>query len=151
ASTVYHSVIDQRLKHIFRIVDHISIYFLIAGTHTPLVLLYLHQPSGWYFLTGLWLMVLLGTIFKVFFTGRYEFFSITLYILMGWSGLLVLPQMFEHMSNSSLYCLIAGGVLYSGGVIFYVWKRLPYHHAIWHLFVIAGTAAHFIAMMICFL
>ena len=151
SSTIFHSILDERLKHTFRIIDHISIYFLIAGTHTPLVLLYFNQPRGWFFLLGLWSLVLVGIIFKLFFTGRYEFFSISIYVAMGWSGFLFLPQMFEKMDSSSIYWLLAGGILYSVGIIFYVWKKIPYHHAIWHLFVIGGTTAHFIAILMCFL
>ena len=151
ASTISHSVINKRLKHIFRIVDHISIYFLIAGTHTPLVLLYLHRPMGWIFLSVLWSLVLLGVIFKIYFTGKYEGFSIFLYIGMGWSGMVILPEMFAQMNAMSLNWLIIGGVFYSTGVIFYVWHKLPYHHAIWHLFVIAGSISHFLAMISCFL
>lgn len=151
SSTIFHSILDERLKHVFRIIDHISIYFLIAGTHTPLVLLYFHQTQGWFFLLGLWSLVLIGTLFKLFFTGRYEFFSIAIYVLMGWSGFLLLPQMFAKMDSSSINWLITGGLLYSVGIIFYVWKKIPYHHAIWHLFVIGGTSAHFVAILMCFL
>lgn len=151
SSTVYHSLIDQRLKHFFQIVDHICIYFLIAGTHTPLVLIYLDRPLGWIFLAGLWLMVLIGILFKIFFFGRFKRLSLLLYILMGWSGLLVLPQMISQMSTLVFYCIFAGGFSYTTGVFFFVSRKIPYHHAIWHVFVIGGSFAHFLAMVYCFI
>ncbi len=149
SSTAYHSIIDQRLKGIFQIVDHICIYFLIAGTHTPLILSYMHRPVGWTFLGLLWLMVLIGIFFKVFFMGRFRRLSILIYVIMGWSGLVVLPDMIDQMDSSVFFWIMTGGISYSIGVIFFVWRKIPYHHAIWHLFVIGGSAAHFLAMIYC--
>jgi len=142
-STLYHSVAQPRIKHGLRVADHISIYFLIAGTHTPLLLYYL---PGSYYLTLIWVLVAIGTCYKLFFFDRWEWLSVALYLGMGWMGVLTIPYMMDMMPGATLNGIIIGGVSYTLGVVFYAWRRLPYHHAIWHLFVIGGTAAHFWAI-----
>lgn len=142
-STLYHSVAQPRIKHGLRVADHISIYFLIAGTHTPLLLYYL---PGSYYLTLIWALVAVGTVYKLFFFDHWEWLSVALYLGMGWMGVLTIPYMMEMMPAATLNGIIIGGVSYTLGVVFYAWRRLPYHHAIWHLFVIGGTAAHFWAI-----
>jgi hemolysin III len=142
-STLYHSVAQPRIKHSLRIADHISIYLLIAGTHTPFLLYYL---PGSYYLIIIWSLVVIGTFYKLFFFDRWEWLSIVLYLGMGWMGVLTVPYMMEVMPEATLNGIVIGGVSYTIGVVFYAWRKLPYHHAIWHLFVIGGTAAHFWAI-----
>lgn len=142
-STLYHSASNPRLKHGLRVADHISIYFLIAGTHTPFLLHYL--PNSW-FLTIIWCLVLGGIIYKLFFFDRWEWLSVAFYLGMGWMGVLTIPFMAEAMPDSTFNGILLGGLFYTIGVVFYAWRRLPYHHAIWHIFVIGGTAAHFWAI-----
>ena len=146
-STIYHSVITRRLKQVFRRLDHISIYFLIAGTHTPFLLYYLPNATGLFFLGILWGMVALGIIYKLFFFGRLEILSVLFYLGMGWMAVFTIPPMLQQMSDTCLYWIIGGGVSYTVGVAFYLWERLPYHHAVWHLFVIGGTFGHYMALL----
>jgi len=145
-STIYHAVTGARWKYRLRVLDHISIYFLIAGTHTPLLVHYLPGESGRFYLIVIWTMAFSGLIYKLFFFGRWEWLSVAFYLVMGWMGALTIPEMAQEMSTPTFYGVILGGVSYTLGVVFYAWHRLPYHHAIWHLFVIGGTAGHFWAI-----
>lgn len=145
-STIYHAVTGARWKYRLRVLDHISIYFLIAGTHTPLLVHYLPGESGRFYLIVIWAMAFSGLIYKLFFFGRWEWLSVAFYLVMGWMGALTIPEMAQEMSTPTFYGVILGGVSYTLGVVFYAWHRLPYHHAIWHLFVIGGTAGHFWAI-----
>jgi len=142
-STLYHSVANPRLKHGLRVADHISIYFLIAGTHTPFLLHYL--PGSWY-LAIIWSLVGAGIIYKLFFFDRWEWLSVVFYLSMGWMGALTIPFMMDAMPDSTFNGILLGGLSYTAGVAFFAWRRLPYHHAVWHLFVIGGTAAHYWAI-----
>ena len=148
ASTLYHSLQNQRAKRIFKILDHSAIFLLIAGTYTPFLLNNLRGTWGWSLLGVIWVMALLGIVFKVFFVGKLPKASTGMYLLMGWLCLIALPQMWETIETSGLILLFAGGISYSVGVIFYSWRRLPYHHAIWHLFVLGGSTAHFFAVLL---
>jgi len=148
-STLYHYQSDPKKKHLFRIVDHIAIYYLIAGTHSPFLLLYLPNTYGMSCLAGLWFCALLGTIFKIFFVGRFEKFSVAMYVLMGWSALITLPYIWHLMPFEALLGIFIGGIFYTTGAYFYVKNQIPYNHAIWHLFVIAGSLCHFGAMWDC--
>ncbi len=147
SSTLYHSARRPRLKYNLQVLDHISIYFLIAGTHTPFLLYYLNNATGWFYLAVLWGMVLVGTLYKLFFFGKLPWFSLIFYIGMGWMAIFTIPHMLDNMSFDCLWWIIAGGISYSVGVIFYQWRKLPYSHAIWHLFVIGGSAGHYLAML----
>ena len=113
ASTAYHAMINPRLKHIFRIIDHICIYLLIVGTHTPLLLLYLQNTFGYVVLTILWLLVLVGILYKTFWLGKLEWLSVSLYLAMGWSGVLTIPYMLEPISSTSIWWLAIGGISYT--------------------------------------
>ena len=146
ASTVYHAVIDARWKYRLQVLDHISIYFLIAGTHTPLLVHYLPGDNGQWYLIVIWAMALAGLVYKLFFFGRWEWLSVSFYLVMGWMGAVTIPDMMQDMSAPTLYGVILGGLSYTLGVVFYAWRKLPYHHAIWHLFVIGGTVGHFWAI-----
>lgn len=148
ASTLYHSFSQPELKKILRKLDHISIYFLIAGSYTPFVLMYYWNLSGKILLGSLWGLTLLGIVFKLFFTGKLEKLSIVIYLAMGWSIVLVGKDFFPLLSTEEVILITAGGLLYSLGVIFYRWKKLAYHHAIWHGFVLSGSLCHFAAVML---
>ena len=145
-STIYHAVTDARWKYRLRVLDHISIYFLIAGTNTPLLVHHLPGESGRFYLIVIWAMAFSGLVYKLFFFGRWEWLSVAFYLVMGWMGALSIPEMAQEMSAPTFYGIILGGISYTLGVVFYAWHRLPYHHAIWHLFVIGGTAGHFWAI-----
>lgn len=147
SSTIYHSLSRPAWKDLFHRIDHISIYFLIAGTHTPFMIYFLQQGSGLFYLFLIWGMALLGVLYKIFFFGRLQIFSLLLYLAMGWLAVLTLPPMVDHFPAGTLSWILAGGIAYTLGVVFFVWKKLPYHHAIWHIFVLAGSASHFIAML----
>ena len=142
-STLYHSATNPRIKHGLRVADHISIYFLIAGTHTPILM---HYLPGSIYLKIIWGLVAAGTFYKLFFFDRWEWLSVLFYLGMGWMGVLTVPYMMESMPVSTLNGIILGGASYTIGVLFYAWHQLPYHHAIWHVFVIGGTTAHFWAI-----
>ncbi len=145
-STIYHSVYNPRLKHICQRVDHISIYFLIAGTHTPFLAYYMPDATGKFYLSIIWGMAALGFLYKLFFFGRWQWLSLSLYLIMGWMAVLTIPNMMELMPPATLNGVVFGGLSYTIGVIFFAWRSLPYHHAIWHLFVIGGSLGHFWAI-----
>jgi hemolysin III len=144
ASTLYHSVVHPKLKHICRIVDHASIYILIAGTYTPVSLLMLPPAWGWTLFGIIWALALTGVIFKLFFTGRFERVSTVVYLLMGWLAVIAIKPLLEFMPTGGLVLMLAGGLSYSAGVIFFRLERLPYSHAIWHGFVLCGTVCHYL-------
>lgn len=146
SSTLYHSVREPRLKHMLRILDHSSIYLLIAGSYTPFMLVTIHGPWGWTFFTVIWSFAIAGVLFKLFFVHRFELLSTILYLLMGWMSLIVMKPIYEHLPTGGLECVVAGGLCYTVGVIFYVWERLKFSHLLWHLFVLAGSIFHFFAV-----
>ena len=148
ASTLYHAFQRPRLKHVFHILDHAAIYFLIAGTYTPIVLLSMNDPWGWTLLGGVWALALIGCVFKIFFVGRFHYLSTAIYVVMGWLVVLALEPFLASVPPAVFGWLLAGGVSYTAGVAFFVWERLPYNHAVWHLFVIGGSACHYAAMLI---
>ena len=147
ASTLYHSFQDARIKELLRIFDHVAIYVLIAGTYTPFMLVNLRGPWGWSMFGLIWGLALIGIVFKLFFTGRFERLSLLVYLGMGWLGLVAAKQMWLEVPLGGLLWLGAGGVLYSLGVIFYRWRWFRYHHAIWHLFVLGGSICHYFAVL----
>ena len=142
ASTVYHSVQDPRLKKRLRILDHISIYYLIAGTYTPVCLTVLLPSKGWLLFFLVWGIALFGTVLKLFFTGKYEAFSLVLYGVMGWLIVIDVPYLVEHLSTTGLFYLSLGGAFYTLGIVFYAIKKIPYNHLIWHFFVLGGAISH---------
>jgi hemolysin III len=147
-STIYHSTQNLDAKRILRKLDHISIYFLIAGTYTPFLLMYMLDSFGIALLSIQWSLVLLGTIFKVFFTGRFKIVSTIIYIAMGWLLLVGGKRFFEELPTSSLVLVLVGGGLYTLGSIFYLNKKIYHHHAIWHLFVLSAAICHYAAVLI---
>ena len=144
ASTVYHAVQNPKVKRKLRILDHISIYYLIAGTYTPVCLTVLLPSKGWLLFYLVWGIALFGTILKLFFTGRFETFSLVLYGVMGWLIVIDLPYLLEHMSATGLLYLSLGGVFYTIGILFYAIKKIPYNHLIWHFFVLGGAISHWL-------
>ncbi|MDX1471637.1 MAG: hemolysin III family protein, partial [Flavobacteriaceae bacterium] len=139
ASALYHAINDESKKHIFRIIDHISIYILIAGTYTPVLLITLPESYGWPLLWIVWGIAIFGLILKTFYTGRFEIFSTLLYLIMGWLIVVDLKALIELMDVGGLILMAAGGFFYTVGIIFYSIERIPYNHNIWHLFVLAGA------------
>lgn len=145
-STIYHLVQRPRWKSIFRNLDHSSIYLLIAGTYTPFTLVSLHGAWGWTLLGTIWGCALAGISLEIFPKERPQRVSLILCIVMGWLILLAIQPLVENVKMGGLLLLIGGGLSYSLGVIFYLWKSLPYSHAIWHLFVLSGSILHFFAI-----
>lgn len=148
ASTLYHSVRHAGAKRILRIVDHSAIFLLIAGTYTPFALVSLRGARGWWVFGVIWGLAVLGVIFKVFLTGRFGVASVLVYVGMGWLALFILEPLASRIGSGGIAWLLAGGLAYTGGLVFYGWKSLPHHHAIWHVFVMAGSACHFFAVML---
>ena len=142
ASTIYHFVENPKLKKKLRILDHISIYYLIAGTYTPVCLTVLSDSKGWLLFYLVWSIALFGTVLKLFFTGKFEVFSLVLYGVMGWIIVIDLPYLLENMSSKGLFYLSLGGAFYTIGILFYAIKRIPYNHLIWHFFVLGGAISH---------
>ncbi|WP_422859377.1 PAQR family membrane homeostasis protein TrhA [Flagellimonas sp. S174] len=142
ASTMYHAVQNPKLKRKLRILDHVSIYYLIAGTYTPVCLLLLIDSKGWWLFYLVWGIAALGTVIKLFFTGKFEAFSLILYGVMGWLIVLDFNALTENVSNSDLIWLGLGGAFYTIGILFYAIRRIPYNHFIWHLFVLGGAVSH---------
>jgi hemolysin III len=142
ASTIYHAVENPKIKKKLRALDHISIYYLIAGTYTPVCLSVLLPSKGWLLFYLVWGIALFGTVLKIFFTGRFEAFSLVLYGIMGWLIVIDLPYLLEHMPTSGLFYLSLGGAFYTIGIFFYAVKKIPYNHLIWHFFVLGGAISH---------
>jgi len=148
ASTLYHGLPHPEMKDTLRVLDHCAIYLLIAGTYTPFLMVLLGETTiGWILLVGLWAFALAGCTLKIFYTSMGERLSLALYIGMGWAVVFTIKPAIELMPFGAIMLLLLGGLAYTFGVIFYVWERLPYNHAIWHVFVIAGSALHFAAVM----
>ena len=147
-STLYHGFQHEKVKHTLKIFDHISIYYLIAGTYTPIILIYNNNTFGITLLCVLWSLTVLGTIFKIFYCGRWEIISTGVYLLMGWSMLAGGNEFFLRMPATVLHMVVAGGIVYSVGTVFYLWDKYTYSHAIWHLCVLAAAICHFVAILL---
>jgi hemolysin III len=147
ASTLYHSIRSRRLKRVLRICDHSAIYLLIAGTYTPFLLVNLRGSWGWSLFAVIWGLAMAGILFKVWFVEHFSVLSTAVYLLMGWLALVAVKPMLLSVPHSGLLWLLAGGVLYTLGVVFYAGKKIPYNHAIWHGFVLAGSTCHYFAVL----
>ena len=146
-STLYHSYTSVRMKGIFQALDHAAIYLLIAGSYTPVMLVSLKGTWGWTLLCVVWSLALAGIVIKTVFPGRKDhWISTALYIVMGWLILFALGPLIRALPSAGVAWLVAGGVSYTFGVIFFAWRKLRYHHAIWHLFVLGGSACHVVAV-----
>lgn len=141
-STLYHASTKVVWKRRLRILDHINIYYLIAGTYTPVAMITLINGNGWLILGAVWGIALLGTILKLYFTGKYELFSLLLYLIMGWLIVLDFQNLLNHSTEKGLALLLSGGAFYTIGIVFYAVRRIPYNHFIWHLFVLGGAVSH---------
>lgn len=148
ASTYYHLSFDPMKKRKWRIIDHMSIFALIGGTYTPFIAIYYGKTLGWLFLAGLWIIILLGMLLKYFRTGRYKYLSTLLYLILGWMVVIIYQPITESMAAPVFFWLVAGGLFYTWGIVFYLWKKLRFHHGIWHLFVLGGTISHFISILL---
>ena len=147
ASTIYHLHWNHKNASKYRIFDHISIYFLIAGTYTPFTLLILFESSGLWMLITIWSITLAGTIYKLFFTGKFKYFSTIIYLAMSWLMVFDFSSLMSLLSKASFAWLLTGGVFYTAGAVVYSVKKIPYNHAIWHVFVLGGTVSHYISIL----
>ncbi|MDV6377125.1 hemolysin III family protein [Sporosarcina sp. GW1-11] len=146
-STLLHSM-PEKVKSFFSILDHSAIYVLIAGTYTPFLLVTIQGALGWTLFGIVWGLTLFGILFKVFYIHRFEKLSLALYIFMGWLIVFAIKPLYEQLPTAGLWLLITGGLFYTVGSVFYMWRRIPYNHAIWHLFVIAGSVAMYFSVLL---
>ena len=146
ASTLYHSFTNRRVKRFFRILDHSSIYLLIAGTYTPVILISMRGPLGWTIFGLIWAMAIGGIIAKVFLVGKYKTVSVLLYVAMGWLIVPFWPAL-EMIPKGLIIWIAVGGLSYTLGLAFYAFKKVPYFHFVWHLFVLGGSVCHFFCIL----
>lgn len=149
-SSLYHYHRVYRIKKLMRMWDHISIYYLIAGTYTPFILRFASKNDMHMMLFYIWTFALVGTAFKAFFTGKFRLVSTAIYLAMGWMIITAPISFKEALTDEAWFWIILGGVFYTVGVIFYLVKLIPYHHAIWHLFVLAGALSHFVGVWVVY-
>jgi hemolysin III len=145
ASTLYHAIHHPVLKGRLKVFDHCAIYLLIAGTYTPFTLIGLRGPWGWSLFAAIWALAVAGVVFKLFFTGRFKKLSTGIYIAMGWLGIVAIRPMLQVLDDATLGWLLAGGLAYTLGTVFYL-RNSRFSHAVWHLFCVAGSACHYIAV-----
>lgn len=148
SSTLVHSFPEGKAKDIFEIFDHSSIYLFIAGTYTPFLLVAINGAWGWSLFGVIWGVAISGVFFKAFYAKKFLFLSTFFYILMGWLIVIAWKPLYASLPFGGITLLIVGGALYTLGTIFYVWRGFPFHHAVWHLFVLAGAIAHFFAVLL---
>lgn len=146
ASTLYHALRGEALRKRLRKFDHAAIFLLIAGTYTPFLLVTLRGAWGWSLFGVVWGMAVSGIVLKFWFAGRFKLISTIVYLVMGWLVLLALKPLVAALPSGGMSWLIAGGVCYSLGTVFYLWRRLQYHHAVWHLWVLGGSVCHWVAV-----
>jgi len=146
ASTLYHSIRTESARRVLRTLDHIAIFLLIAGTYTPFTLIALRGTWGWSLFGIIWSLALLGTALELGLLKRYRRFAVLLYVAMGWVGIIAFRPLLAHLQTGGMLLLLAGGVAYTLGVPFYLWRKLPYHHSVWHFFVLAGSVLQFLAV-----
>jgi hemolysin III len=148
SSTLVHSFPEGKTKDLFEIFDHSAIYLFIAGSYTPLLFHVVQGTLGWVLFGVVWGMAVMGVVFKAFYAKKFLYTSTILYILMGWLIVFAWKPLLLNLSGTGLTLLIIGGLLYTLGTVFYVWRSFPYHHAIWHLFVLAGSIFHFFVILL---
>jgi hemolysin III len=147
ASTLVHAFPEGKVKDLFETFDHSCIYLFIAGTYTPLLLVTLRSPLGWTLFGVVWGLAVAGVVFKAFFTKKFLVLSTLFYVAMGWLIVFAWQPLQALLMPGGIQLLIIGGLLYTGGAVFYVWRGFPYHHAVWHMFVLAGSVMHFFAIL----
>lgn len=148
SSALYHALTAPRAKRVFWALDHSSIYLLIAGTYTPVILATMRDAWGWTIFGLIWAMAAGGIVFRIFASGKLKLISVLLYVAMGWLAIIAIEPMVRMLPAGLIAWLLVGGACYTLGVAFYLWKRLPFGHAVWHLFVLAGSISHFFGMML---
>lgn len=149
SSAIYHHINLSQVKNVFRIIDHSCIFLLIAGTYTPFLLITIGGSFGWTFFGIQWGLALIGIILKIFFTGRFEALSLTMYAVMGWIIVVRLGYLIEVMPSGGFWLLVSGGLSYTFGIIFYALDhKIPYGHFIWHLFVLGGSMLHYLSVIL---
>ena len=148
ASTLYHSFPQGKMKDLFEILDHACIFIFIAGAYTPFTLVSIKGTLGWTLFGIIWGIGIVGIVFKIFFVKKFVVLSTLLYIAMGWMAVFAVKPLLASMSIPGLILLLAGGLSYTFGTIFYIWRKLKYHHAIWHLFVLGGSICHFFTVLL---
>jgi hemolysin III len=146
ASTLYHAIRVEAARRLLRTLDHIAIFLLIAGTYTPFTLIALRGTWGWSLFGIVWSLALLGSALELGLLKRYRRFAVLLYIAMGWVGIIAFRPLLAHLQTGGMVLLLAGGAAYTLGVPFYLWRKLPYHHSVWHFFVLAGSVLQFLAV-----
>ena len=146
ASTLYHASQDRIVRGRMKVFDHCAIYVLIAGTYTPFTLVGLREDGGWWLFAAIWSFAVAGVVFKLFFTGRFKGLSTLIYLGMGWMVVLAIKPFLRQIPMDTLAWLLGGGLAYTFGTIFYMSRRIPFAHAIWHAFVLIGSACHFVAV-----
>jgi len=146
SSTLYHSFSNPKIKNLFARLDHVSIFLLIAGTYTPILLTSLRGAWGWTLFAIIWTVALVGAVIRSIYLHRFRKLMVAIYLIMGWMFVLAGKQIYLSLPMESLTFLVLGGIAYSVGVIFYMWRNLPYSHGIWHLFVLTGSVLHFFAI-----
>ncbi|MBI9046980.1 MAG: hemolysin III family protein [Anaerolineaceae bacterium] len=148
ASTLYHSIPKKSWKGVLKSMDHSAIFLLIAGTYTPFLLINLRGPWGWSLFGVIWGLAIAGFAMKIAFVYKFQKVFLALYVIMGWIVVIAMRQMILHVDSLNLILLFLGGISYTGGILFYIWKKLPFNHAIWHLFVLAGSIFHFFSIFL---
>ncbi len=148
ASTLYHAFTHEKVKKFFRLMDHSCIYLLIAGTYTPPTLIAMRGAWGWTLFVLIWTMAAAGMVFKAFNMEKYQIMSVVIYIIMGWLAIIAIKPMLAALPAGMFTWVLAGGLFYTFGIIFYAWEKIPYNHAIWHLFVLGGSITHFFGILI---
>lgn len=147
-STLYHSIPNKKAKTVLRIFDHASIYILIAGTYTPFALTILRNHGGWIIFGVVWGAAIIGITIKVFFTGKFEVISTIMYVVMGWLIVFYLRTIIRYLPTTGLVLLVVGGIVYTLGSVLFLFDKISYNHAIWHLFVIGGSTCHFLCILL---
>ena len=148
ASTLYHAFPQPRVKHVFKVLDHCGIYLLIAGTYTPFCLVTLRESGGWQLFFVVWGLAIAGIAMEAFWVYRPRWLSALVYLALGWLVVVAIRPLVASIDPAGLWLLIAGGLCYTVGTVFYVLKKVPYMHAVWHLWVLAGSVLHFLAVLL---
>lgn len=147
-STLYHAIQAPRAKKVFRVMDHCSIYLLIAGTYTPLLLCTVREHGGWILFGVMWGLTVLGVVFNSINLEKFKLVSLISYVAMGWAALAIWGPIKAALPTAAIWLLLAGGLAYMGGIVFYCLKKIPYMHSIWHLFVLGGSVLHFLCVLL---
>lgn len=147
ASTLYHAIQNPKACAVFKVLDHAGIYLLIAGTYTPFTLVVIRDQGGWWLFAVVWSLAIIGIVFEAFWVNRPKWISVLVYLGMGWLAVTMINPLLSNLEPAGVWLLFGGGVAYTLGTVFYVLKRVKYMHAVWHLWVLAGSALHFLAVM----